>query len=323
MNEPAFSSCLAESLSRYIRLRRLSNGSDDSAAIKMLLHWDRFVRDSQWSLPAVTGELVESYSRALAARSPESRRRQLSAVRGFCLHLRQAQPGSHVPAAPFRRAKIPRTPWILTDRQIRDLMEAARRTCRGPLQPLAYSTLLGVLRCTGLRIAEALALNISDVQERPPALMVRRGKFRKERWVPLSDSADRALKAYLRLRVGIPPRHGEAPLWLDSRHRRPRCKQVYATFRRLLAHCGIRGLTGPGPCLHDMRHSFAVNRLLAWYRQGRDVNALLPALATCMGHVGIGSTQVYLHATAELLEQASLRFADSFRRRVLHQGDPS
>ncbi len=42
-----------------------------------------------------------------------------------------------------------------------------------------------------------------------------------------------------------------------------------------------------------------------------------------MGHVGIGSTQVYLHATAELLEQASLRFADSFRRRVLHQGDPS
>jgi len=323
MSEPAFSSCLAESLSRYIRLRRLSNGSDDSAAVKMLLHWDRFVSGSQWSSPAVTAELVESYSRALAGRSPLSRRRRLGAVRGFCLYLRQSQPGSHVPAAPFRRAKIRRTPWILTDRQVRDLMEAARRTCRGTLQPLAYSTLLGVLACTGLRIAEALALNISDVHQSPPALLVRRGKFSKQRWVPLSGSAHRALQAYLRLRLRIPPRHGEAPLWLDSQRRRFRYKQVYAAYRRLLARCGIRGLTGPGPCLHDLRHRFAVRRLLAWYRQGRDVNALLPALATYLGHVGIGSTQVYLHATAELLEQASLRFGASFRRRVLQRGDPS
>lgn len=321
MIEPAFSSCLAPSLVRYIRLARLSNGSDCADEVRMLRFWDRFVARRPPS-PWVTRELVEEYARSLRHLHPTTRLQRLGAVRRFCIHLNRAQPQSHVPDARLTHLpKIPRTPWILTDRQVRDLMEAARRTCRGPLQP--YSTLLGVLRCTGLRIAEALALNISDLHQDPPALQVRRGKFGKERWVPLSASADKALAAYLGLRMRLPPRHREAPLWLDRKLCRPRYKNVYAVYRRLLAHCGIRGRTGPGPCLHDIRHSFAVNRLLAWYRQGRDVNALLPALATYMGHVDIGSTQVYLHATAELMEQANIRFADNFRRRVLKGEQPS
>jgi len=62
------------------------------------------------------------------------------------------------------------------------------------------------------------------------------------------------------------------------------------------------------PRLHDMRHSFAVHRLISWYRQGADVQRLLPQLATYLGHVHIAATQRYLTMTPELLREASQRF---------------
>jgi site-specific recombinase XerD len=60
--------------------------------------------------------------------------------------------------------------------------------------------------------------------------------------------------------------------------------------------------------MHDLRHAFAVHRLVSWYRQGADVQKLLPQLSTYLGHVDIASTQWYLTMTPELLSQASLRF---------------
>ena len=59
---------------------------------------------------------------------------------------------------------------------------------------------------------------------------------------------------------------------------------------------------------HSMRHAFAVTRLVSWYREGADVQRLLPQLATYLGHVHIAATQHYLTMTPELLREASLRF---------------
>jgi integrase len=65
------------------------------------------------------------------------------------------------------------------------------------------------------------------------------------------------------------------------------------------------------------------NRILAWYRDGEDVNARLPALATYMGHVKINSTQIYLQATAELLGEVDRRFHDHYLNHVASKGNPS
>ena len=63
-----------------------------------------------------------------------------------------------------------------------------------------------------------------------------------------------------------------------------------------------------GPSLHHLRHTFAVNRLIAWYRDGEDVNARIPELSVYLGHVKPQNTYWYLSATAELLELAAQRF---------------
>jgi integrase len=86
---------------------------------------------------------------------------------------------------------------------------------------------------------------------------------------------------------------------------------VYGAFDTLRRIAGISGrATGRAiPRLHDFRHSFAVHRLTAWYREGADVQRLLPVLSTYLGHADLEGTKVYLSMTPELLQQASLRFA--------------
>ena len=86
---------------------------------------------------------------------------------------------------------------------------------------------------------------------------------------------------------------------------------VQAAFDALRRIAGVHGTAGGRliPRLHDLRHSFAVHTLTAWYRQGADVQRLLPVLSTYLGHSDLEGTKVYLSMTPELLQQASLRFA--------------
>jgi integrase/recombinase XerD len=84
---------------------------------------------------------------------------------------------------------------------------------------------------------------------------------------------------------------------------------VGATGRQLLRDCGLKPAHGrAGPCLHSLRHTFAVHRIAAWYAEGADVQNRLPFLATYMGHKNIASTQYYATVTAEILEHAGHRF---------------
>ncbi len=95
---------------------------------------------------------------------------------------------------------------------------------------------------------------------------------------------------------------------------------VEQAFTRLRRYAGVGRADGARyqPRLHDMRHSFAVHRLTSWYRQGADVQKLLPQLATYLGHVSIAATQVYLTMTPELLHAASVRFEQYAFKEVHH-----
>lgn len=82
---------------------------------------------------------------------------------------------------------------------------------------------------------------------------------------------------------------------------------------RLMRRAGIKPPRGRcGPRVHDLRHTFAVHRLLDWYKQGADVQTLLPRLSTYMGHINIQSTQVYLRYMPEVLAEANRRFEVAF-----------
>ena len=203
---------------------------------------------------------------------------------------------------------------------MRPLAAAAALPPPGSLRPHTLATLLGLLYSTGLRIGEALALNQDDFHPAQPRLFIAAGKFHKARWIPLAPSVCQALERYVEKRLAVTPQRPQAPLFINLRGHRLRHCSVNHDFHRLLAHCGIARGKHAGPRLHDFRHTFAVTRLLAWYREGCDVNARLPALATYLGHVDIASTQLYLRPTAELLTQVDQRFHTHYLYHVKTQG---
>lgn len=243
-------------------------------------------------------------------------------LRQFCEYLAGGNPQSYVPQ-PLQMSRSPgaHKPYIYNSRQLHALLAAASRlTPPGSLRPCIYRTLLGLLYSTGVRIGEAMALNLQDVQLSSQRLYIAEGKFRKARWVALSGSIGRALRYYIDKRLKSTPHSPDSPLLLNERRRRLCYPTVNQTFRGLLRQCDIQHNKRTGPRIHDLCHTFAVHRLLAWYRDRRDVNTRLPALATYMGHVDISSTHVYLQPTAELLKQVHERFRNYYLHNIAPNG---
>ena len=203
-------------------------------------------------------------------------------------------------------------PYIYSREELQHVLQAAQKEshwCK--LEAHTLRALLLLLYGAGLRISEALRLTLADVDLEQSLLTIRETKFYKTRLVPLGPDLTQALTVYLAARSER--RHPSPPeaFLLTTRHSLPVTVQLAEdTFKRLCRKAGVRRKDESRfvPRLHDLRHAFAVHRLTACYREGGDVQRLLPQLSTYLGHVDIDSTQRYLTLTPELLGQASNRF---------------
>jgi integrase len=167
-----------------------------------------------------------------------------------------------------------------------------------------------LLYTAGLRRGEVVRLVISDYDPMEQTLLIRASKFHKSRLVALSESAAQEMERYLHQRRKL--QHGpDAPL-LVTNHGGPRAYSggsFGCAMRSLFKLADVHTDDGRIPRVHDMRHAFAVQALLRWYRAGVDVQAKLPALSRAMGHVSIVSTAYYLSLLDPVMQAASVRFA--------------
>jgi integrase/recombinase XerD len=166
-----------------------------------------------------------------------------------------------------------------------------------------------------LRISEAVHLTHEDVHLRDGLVLIRESKFYKSRQLPLGPTLVHRLAAYAD-RAPAPSLYTAAmPFFATTQDTPLSIAVVRVNFRLLRQRAGVHRRPGAlsAPRLHDLRHSFAVNRLVAWYREGADVQRLLPQLSTYLGHRRIVSTQRYLTMSPELLQQASARFETYMR----------
>lgn len=203
-------------------------------------------------------------------------------------------------------------PHIYSHDELRRLLKATA-ACDNPhssIESDTCRTLIVLLYGAGLRISEALALTLADVDLSGAMLFIHTSKFYKTRLVPLGPDLTRALKAYATRRAMQYPSGPEGPFFV-SRTGGPLTRRAAEhTFSCLRLRAGVLRHDGARyqPRLHDLRHAFSVHRLVAWYRQGADVQRLLPQLATYLGHVHLAATQRYLTMTPELLQEACQRF---------------
>ena len=179
-----------------------------------------------------------------------------------------------------------------------------------PLSPDTMRTLILVLYGTGLRLGEATRLKHEDVDFRKTALTIRETKFGKSRLVPIGKDLVSILRLYrMRHRPGFgyerPPTLLATKIGMAIRN-----DHADHQFQWLRKEAGVLRFDTARyqPRLHDFRHTFAVTRLVTWYREGKDVQRMLPLLSTYLGHCGVEETSVYLQMTRELLQEANRCF---------------
>jgi|AntAceMinimDraft_5_1070358.scaffolds.fasta_scaffold09931_3 site-specific recombinase XerD len=207
------------------------------------------------------------------------------------------------------------TPYIYSTQEIERLLEATSvldsRYSR--LQAPMFSTLIKLLYGSAIRVSEALSLTLRDVDLVEGVITVRDTKFHKSRFVPIGPRLRNELIGLADRRRRLPMPSGEDSLFFASRTGSAwPYQRVITLFQRVRSAANISIPVGElrPPRLHDLRHTAAMHRVIAWYQSGQDVQRLLPQLATYLGHLDIRSTQRYLQTTPALLELACQRFAD-------------
>lgn len=265
----------------------------------------------------VTIPLALRWAQQSPSAQPATWADRLGVVRRFAAWRSLTDPRTQVPPRgllPHRRRRKP--PYIYNDNEIeRIVAQAARLPSVRGLRGATFATLFGLLAASGLRLGEALALDLADVDLENGILAVRKGKFGKSRFVPLHESVRRVLVRYAVTRDQLLPQRSVEAFFVTERGTHIRHAMAEWTFAKVSAAIGLRApappaCTGRGPRLHDMRHRFAAARLLAWYRTGADVERELPKLATYLGHVHVRHSYWYLEAVPELLQLATERLID-------------
>ena len=305
-----FHSSLAQGMTDLVTFKRME-GYDYTAQAKFLEYFDAFLCKHRYDQPRLNRQIVDAYIAYTAKKAANSRYSRLSIVRVLSRHLHQLDAQSYVlHEIPVKRPCLPRY-YLYSPEDIATLMRYAKTSALArSLHPLLY-TLVGLLYVTGLRIGEALALNLGDVDTKRGLLHIRKGKFGKERYVVLHQTTIQTVEEYLSKRTYEPCGVG-SPLFLSPSGRRLEYRPVAKAFRKMVKSCRVGHDAPQPPRLHDIRHTYACDCLLKWYHEGADVNTMLPILATAMGHVNVKSTQIYLHVTSTLLEQAAQRFQRRF-----------
>lgn len=261
---------------------------------------------------------VRAWLLRVPGRKPVTLALDLGVVRQFCLYRRRFDSTAFVPAtslAPQTESQF--VPYVFSQQEIRQIVAAARHHQGRNFWPGMLGMLVIATYCTGLRLGEAARLQLRDLDQRRHLLHVRDSKGRS-RDLPFQPDLAGEFAGYLRERADVLRAAGrteDAALFIGLNGRGVTTKAASNAIRYLLRHLGLKGVAGRvGPRPYDLRHAFAVHRLTAWYREGVDLNARLPWLSAYMGHVNMVGTEVYLHATPELLQVASNRFAARLAR---------
>ncbi len=234
---------------------------------------------------------------------------RLTDVRGFARHIANIDPTTQVPPAGLlpglKRAK----PYIYSDAEIDALLAAALSLPpTGGLRRWTYHYLFGLIAGTGLRLSEAISLERDDVDLEAGVLTVRSTKFGKSRLIPLHPTTRKALRDYAERRDAQFASRCSPHFFVAERGGPLLHQYVHRVFWRLSREIGLRRPGDrTGPRVHDLRHRFAVQTLLVWYREGTDVEKKLPALSTYLGHTCVRDTYWYLSACPELMQEAARR----------------
>lgn len=259
----------------------------------------------------MTTDLAVQWAISSRSNDPAQAVRRLSAVRSFARYRAAFDSTTEIPPTGLL-GRLPgrKPPHIYSAAEIAALLQQAHRLLpRRGLRPQTYVALFSLLACTGLRVSEACRLTPRDVDLASGILTVRESKFRKSRLIPLHPTATQALIRYAAYRDACRASAGAIAFFRTDGApalTRPAVEKTFSRLRHRLKWTGLGRARRPR--IHDLRHSFAVRRLLCWSEERTDVDRKMLALATYLGHAKVSDTYWYLSAIPELMTVTAQRF---------------
>jgi integrase len=245
--------------------RSLGRGYDGEQWV--LAHLRRFVASTNAADLDQAG--FDRWCASFANLSTTTRRGRQLAVRKFCLFRQRTEPDCFVPDPLYFVRLCPyRRPVIIEPSQVEQMLTVADSlvpTANSPLLPGVMHLAVVILYTAGLRRGELARLVLEDIEPQTGVLRIRTSKFHKSRLVPLSPTANDALRAYLRQRLSAPfDTDPSAALLCWGRHGRRGYTGagLGQAINRLLVAADVLDAEGRRPRVHDMRHSFAVQALM-------------------------------------------------------------
>ena len=261
---------------------------------------------------SIVREAVEEFLYGRHLKASTIRREEL-VLRDLAEHARQFGWQAWAPPALTAVKKPHRPPpYVFSHEEIRrlfrviDTQPLSENSNRALVDPVLFRVFYG----TGLRLSEALGLELRDFDPARATIEIRDGKNHESRLLPVTGRLAATLDSYIAAAHPCPePSH---KLFHTGDPSRPADKStVYNRFRRYLADADIPHFPG-GPHIHSLRHGFAVANLRRWAADGADPVVMLPYLSAYMGHADLRGTQYYFQLTAdahpEVAAMASARF---------------
>jgi integrase/recombinase XerD len=308
---------LTERLDDYLAVRR-SLGFDLSSSARVLRGFTTFA--DREGTDHITVELFLRWKAVFGKADNNTWSTRLGMVRVFARWLQAHDRRTEVPPTGLIAGKPRRArPYIYSDEEIVEVVtRAASLSSRYELRGWTCSTLFGLIAATGLRINEALKLDDDDVDLDAGVITVKRGKNGRARFVPIAASTVDRLRSYRGERVRLLGASAGTFFRNDNGRRMSEGNARY-NFAVVSQAIGLRDAqrfcrTGRGPRIHDLRHTFAVRTIMAWYRDGLDPDREMSKLSTYLGHARPEDTYWYIEAVPELLLIASDRAERAMHR---------
>ncbi|HHF7365116.1 TPA: tyrosine-type recombinase/integrase [Legionella bozemanae] len=319
-----YQSPIALLIKQFIQEKRAC-GRQYKEAPKILKQFDHFLCQKTLKEIALPESLVLCWLEKFPKEQASTHQRRIGLVRQLGkMMIRLGYPAYIVPA-PFGS---PRNhtflPYIFTREEISKLIHAAdqiKPSAKTPWRHLVMPEIFRLLYSCGFRVSEVLNLRLGDVDLSQGVITVRKAKHDKDRLVPPALNMVERLRIYSEQIASIllEKQTDESFFFPSSEQTAWSISVIYFQFRMLLYQCGIpHAGRGKGPRVHDLRHTFAVHRLIQWYEEGADLNAKLPLLVAYLGHQDFTGTQKYLHLTAELFPNLTERMNKQFGGVIPH-----
>ena len=259
-------------------------------------------------------EIVMAWSAIRGTEDRKTRTGRVTPVRQFAEYLSKRGIPAYV-APKIHGGNSGFVPYIFTNRELACLFHAAderRENVGKPNKHYALPMIMRTIYACGLRRSEVVGLRICDVNLDDGILTVRNTKFGKDRLIPLHPKFQQQLREYAAKELNG-ANDSNKPFFPTSTGNFYAGHSVYGAFRKFLDDAGIsHGGKDNGPRLHDLRHTFAVNCLKKWVKDGNDINAAAPYLAAYLGHTHLRHSQVYLRLTADMFPDIVAKIGQKF-----------